>query len=130
MKVRSFILFFFLLLLPLLHLAAFCDTNYSHIEKSVVRHIHVELNRNKPSRTRAPELIISGYLESNSLNLSFNQSFRKMKIRIIDISGKVFFDDFLTGNHLITSLIDDFSTTLYIEIGSGEVKITGEIDID
>ncbi len=125
MKVKSFILSFFLLLFPLLHLTAGCSLNSNvHIKKE----IRVKLDGR--IKTRAPELIISGYLESNSLNLSFNQSFRKMKIRIIDISGKVIFDDFLTGNHLITSLIDDFSTTLYIEIGSGEVKITGEIDID
>lgn len=85
----------------------------------------------KDPQTRAPGLAVNGYLEDQSLFLSFNQSFNDARVVILDLAtGNVVYDSRITGNSLIVPSIDESCSTLYLEITIGDMKITGEIDLD
>ena len=129
MKIKSFILLFFLLLLPQLNSNALCKTG-DKVENCMKSRKHLKWT-SKDFQTRAPGLAVTGYLENQSLFLSFNQSFNDARVVIIDaVTGSVVYDSRITGNSLIVPSIDESCSTLYLEITIGDMKITGEIDLD
>ncbi|WP_071147542.1 DUF3244 domain-containing protein [Bacteroides ihuae] len=123
MKIKSFILFLFLIF-P-------CINVFSKPEPQVeytLRH-HKKIRWTQEGvLTRAPGLILTGYLEDQSLFLSFSQPFNDVRIVIIDAAtGNVVYDSRITGNSLIVPSIDEDSPAFYIQIASGSMKMTGEI---
>lgn len=126
MKIKSFILFLFLIFA--------CINVFSkaepQVEYTLRQHKKIRWTQENAS-TRAPGLILTGYLEDQSLFLSFNQSFNDARVVIIDAATEnVVYDSRITGNSLIVPSIDESCSTLYLEITIGDMKITGEIDLD
>jgi hypothetical protein len=126
MKNKSFILFLFLIF-PCINV--FCkaepEVEYTLRQKKKI------LWTQEHASTRAPGLTLTGYLEDQSLFLSFNQSFNDARVVILDsATGNVVYDSRITGNSLIVPSIDKSCSTLYLEITIGQMKITGEIYLD
>ena len=82
MKIKSFILFFYLLLLPQLNSNALCTIG-DKVENCMKSRKYFKWT-SKDLQTRAPGLAVNGYLENHSLFLSFNQPFNDARVVIID----------------------------------------------
>ena len=123
MNIKSFILFLFLIF-PCINVFSKPEPQ---VEYTLRHHKKIRWTQEHAS-TRAPGLTLTGYLEDQSLFLSFNQTFNDARVVILDLAtGNVVYDSRITGNSLIVPSIDEDSPAFYIQIASGSMKMTGEI---